>query len=327
GPTECAVYATMWPLPAPFPGGIVPIGRPIANDRIYILDRTGGVQPAPIGVPGELCIAGRGVGAGYLHRPDLTATRFVADPFRAGDAMYRTGDLARWREDGTLEFLGRIDHQVKVRGFRVELGEIETAIGAASEVGECVVVERDGRLVAYVVPARGTPVESIDPEVMKAGLRASLPDYMVPSVIVVLDAMPLNANGKLDRSALPTASILGATRQFVAPRNERETIVAEIWAEVLDRTDLGVEDDFFEIGGHSLLGMRILARLTSRFHRPFPLRMLFEGRTVAGIVAAMDAMEVETEAQELERLLAEIDSVSDDEAMRLLSSNVHHERE
>ncbi|MEP6619260.1 MAG: non-ribosomal peptide synthetase, partial [bacterium] len=315
GPTECAVYATMWPLPAPFPGGIVPIGRPIANDRVYIVGRTGGVNPVPIGVPGELCIAGRGVGAGYLHQAELTAARFVADPFRAGDAMYRTGDLARWRGDGTLEFLGRIDHQVKVRGFRVELGEIETALGAASGVGECVVVERDGRLIAYVVPSRGTPADSLQPQALKEVLRDILPEYMVPSVVMVLEAMPLNANGKLDRAALPAPTNLKGARDFIAPRTPMEVMVATVWAEVLGQEKVSVDDDFFELGGHSLLGMRILARLSSQLMRSLSLRLLFDGRTVAGLAASLDQ---DDEQAELERLLAQLDSVSDEEAMRLL---------
>ncbi|MEP6622438.1 MAG: amino acid adenylation domain-containing protein, partial [bacterium] len=285
GPTEAAVYATAWTLPIDFVGGVVPIGKPISNDRIYVL-APGTDEPMPIGVPGELCIGGSGVGSGYLHRPELTAEKFVADPFLDGGSgrMYRTGDLARWRSDGVIEFLGRIDHQVKIRGFRVELGEIESALGVLEGVRECVIVQRGESLVGYVVAERGA---ELDAAALREALRDELPEYMVPSALVVLEAMPLNANGKLDRKALPDPGTIEGSRAYLAPRTALEAQIAEVWATVLGRTRVGVEDDFFEVGGHSLLGMRILARLASQLGRRLSLRQLFDGRTVAGLAAQL----------------------------------------
>ncbi len=312
GPTEAAVYATAWQVPTDFGGGIVPIGRPIANDQVYLL-AAGTTEPVPIGVPGELCIGGRGVGAGYWGQPQLSAEKFVPDPFRGDGCLYRTGDLARFRPDGVIEFLGRIDHQVKVRGFRVEMGEIEAAILTSPGVRECVVMQRaEARLVAYLVAQPGRSIDMVD---LRVHIAASLPEYMIPAAFVVLETFPLSANGKIDRAALPEPLLASVTREYVAPRNALETEIAEAWQAVLGRECVGVDDDFFEIGGHSLLGMRILARLQGSLHRQLPLRMLFEARTVAGLAAQIAQLD---EASEMERLLATLESVSDEEAARLL---------
>ncbi len=297
GPTEAAVDVTAWRCA---PGGAprsLPIGRPIANTRIYVLD--GALEPSPAGVPGELYIAGVGLARGYLARPGLTAERFVPDPFAslrglAGERMYRTGDLARWRADGELEYLGRLDQQVKLRGFRVEPGEIEAVLRAAPEVGETVVQLReeapgDRRLVAYVVPAgaiEATAEAAV--ELDRAGLRRlcmeRLPAYMVPAAFVPLPRLPLLPNGKLDRRALPApdaAASPAAAARSAPPEGPLEEIVAAIWAEVLGVERVGAEEGFFtDLGGHSLLATQVVSRVRERLGIELPLRSLFEAPTV-----------------------------------------------
>ncbi|RMF29114.1 MAG: amino acid adenylation domain-containing protein, partial [Chloroflexi bacterium] len=292
GPTEVTVAATWALLEAPLPEGTtnVPIGRPFANVRVYVLDAHR--RPVPIGVPGELCVGGTGVGRGYLHRPDLTAERFIPDPFSnvPGARLYRTGDLVRFRPDGSLEFLGRIDHQVKVRGFRIELGEIEVALRRHPRIQEAVVLAREDRpgekrLVAYVVPP---PHDGAAPTVseLRTFLQETLPDYMVPAAFVVLDAMPLTPSGKVDRRALPAPDqarpdLEGA---YVAPRTREEEILAQIWAEVLGVERVGVHDNFFELGGDSILSIQVIARANQAGLRLTP-RHLFQAPTVAGLAA------------------------------------------
>ncbi|WP_420124783.1 AMP-binding enzyme, partial [Longimicrobium sp.] len=234
------------------------IGRPIANARVYVLD--GSLRPQPAGVPGELLIGGPGVTRGYLGRAGLTAERFVPDPFstQPGARLYRTGDRARWTAAGVLEYLGRTDAQVKVRGFRIEPGEIETVLRACPGVAECAVVAReaaagDTRLVAYVV---GTA----EVDALRATLRAGLPDYMVPGAFVALDALPLTPNGKLDRRALPAPEYAGAAASL-PPRNELERAVAGVWRDVLGVAEVGASDNFFDLGGSSLLLNRVFIRL------------------------------------------------------------------
>ncbi|MBV8852906.1 MAG: AMP-binding protein [Sinobacteraceae bacterium] len=259
----------------------VPIGRPIANMQVYILDAQ--LQPIPIGARGELYVGGAGLARGYAHLPGLTAERFIADPFGSGGRLYRTGDLARWRAGGELEYVGRVDHQVKVRGYRIELGEIEAGLRDAAGVKDCVVVARedapgDKRLVAYVVPADEAAVNTAE---LRTHLQRRLPEYMVPSAFVVLEALPLTPNGKVDRRALPAPEGRPEITEFVAPRTPTEEVVAGIWCEVLKLERVGVHDNFFALGGHSLLAMRVMARLREVLEVELPLRALFQRPTIA----------------------------------------------
>jgi amino acid adenylation domain-containing protein len=289
GPSETHVV-TAYPLegdPASWPAK-PSIGRPIANTQIYILD--GHRQPVPVGVTGELYIGGVGVARGYLNRPELTAERFLQDPF-VSDAqarMYRTGDLGRWLADGNIEFLGRNDFQVKIRGFRIELGEIEARLAEHSGVREAIVVSREGasgdkRLVAYY-----TCVETLEgskdrmrAEQLRAHLLAKLPEYMAPSAYVKLERLPLTPNGKLDRKALPEPAWDAAAERYRAPRNAAEEILAGIWEEVLAVERIGIDDNFFELGGHSLLAMRVVSRVRKALQVDLGVRRLFEEPTVA----------------------------------------------
>jgi amino acid adenylation domain-containing protein len=265
----------------------IPIGRPIANTRIYVLDAQG--EPVPVGVAGELYIAGEGVTAGYIGQAERTAERFVSERFGSEPSarMYRTGDLVRYLPDGNVEFLGRVDDQVKIRGFRIELGEIEAILLRQGQVKQSVVLavadERGERsLVAYVVGSA-----SVDE--LRNYLRSQLPDYMVPSAIIVLPKLPLNANGKVDRQALPKPEeIKAAGKEPVAPRTPSEEIVAAVWNEVLKRDGIGVEDNFFEIGGHSLLATQIASRLREHFNTPVPVRAVFESPSIAQLATRLD---------------------------------------
>ncbi|HEX7243883.1 MAG TPA: amino acid adenylation domain-containing protein, partial [Longimicrobiaceae bacterium] len=284
GPTEDTVYATA----AEVERGAerVSIGRPIANARVYVAD--GRLEPAPVGVPGELYLGGAGVARGYLGRAELTAERFVPDPFSGepGARLYRTGDRVRWRAEGVLEYQGRIDTQVKVRGFRIELGEIEAALLRHEGVRECVVVAREEederQLVAYVVG-------DVDAGALREQLRAELPAYMVPGAFVVLERLPLTPNGKLDREALPAPEYGRAAEAYVAPRTEVEEVLAGIWAEVLGVERVGVGENFFDLGGHSLLATRVVARAQAALGTEIPLRALFEAPTVAGLAGRAEA--------------------------------------
>jgi amino acid adenylation domain-containing protein/non-ribosomal peptide synthase protein (TIGR01720 family) len=285
GPTECSDDVTHFERVQPGfgPALSLPIGRPVVNTRIYVLDSAGG--PSAQGVPGELCVAGRGVGRGYLGLPARTAQVFVPDAWsgETGSRLYRTGDLARWRADGTLEYLGRLDHQVKVRGFRIELGEIEAALSALPGVREAAVMVRDQRLVAYVAGDASAGV-------LREALRERLPDYMVPAVFVALAALPLTANGKVDRKALlaqdaaPSAANdpSGAASGYAAPRTREEEILAAVWAQVLRLPRVGVDDNFFELGGDSILSVQIVARARQAGLR-FTVRQIFEHQTVAAL--------------------------------------------
>ncbi|MEW2626272.1 amino acid adenylation domain-containing protein, partial [Streptomyces sp. NPDC048106] len=285
GPTEATVYTTYWHADA---GSVVegtpPIGRPIDNVSAYVLDA--GLCPVPVGVAGELYIAGDGLARGYLNRPGLTAERFVADPYGVpGARMYRTGDLVRWNAAGEIEYLGRIDDQVKVRGFRIELGEIESVLAGHPGVAQVAVIVRedrpgDKRLVGYVVPAADVV---LDPQALRAFVGAAVPEYMVPSAVLVLDALPLTPNGKLDRRALPVPefAVDGVGR---APRNPQEEILCQIFAEVLGVERVSIDDNFFELGGHSLLATRLVSRVRSVLGVELGIRVLFEAPSVAGLV-------------------------------------------
>ncbi|HYR09422.1 MAG TPA: amino acid adenylation domain-containing protein, partial [Longimicrobium sp.] len=284
GPSEDTTYSTGTLRRA---GGVANIGRAIANSQAYVLDAA--LRPAPIGVPGELYLGGAGLARGYLGRPALTAERFVPDPFsvKGGARRYRTGDRARWLADGAIEYLGRLDHQVKVRGFRIELGEIEAVLRRHGSVTDCVVMARaeagEQRLVAYVVGG----VEAAE---LRAHLRQSLPEYMVPAAFVFMDALPLTPNGKLDRKALPASELAVAEEGYVAPRTPVEEVLAGIWAEVLGLERVGVEESFFDLGGHSLLATRVVSRVRAVFAVELPLRALFEGPTVAEMAVRVGEM-------------------------------------
>jgi amino acid adenylation domain-containing protein len=340
GPTEATVVATLAELQGreeaatlpdqPLPP--VPIGRPVPNGRVYVLD--GEMRPLPVGARGELYVGGAGVARGYLGRPELTAERFVPDPFAAepGARLYRTGDVARWRRAGELEFVGRADEQVKVRGFRIEPGEIEDLLLRHPGVRDAVVAAREDepgrtRLVGYVVPREQAPSAAE----LRRHLAAELPEYMVPAAFVVLDGLPRTGSGKVDRRALPAPDAPGAPAEsYVAPESEAERRLAEIWAEVLRVERVGTRDDFFALGGHSLLATQVVSRVRQAFGAELPLRALFEHPTVTELAALLpaDAAAVEHAAGDTiaastsgmeDELLDRIDELSDAEIERLLA--------
>jgi amino acid adenylation domain-containing protein len=298
GPTECSDDVTHFAPDQPPTGtASVPIGRPIANTQLYVLGR--GMQPLPIGLAGELYVGGAGVGRGYLGRPDLTAERFVPDPFgsRPGARLYRTGDLARWRSDGQLEFLGRLDHQVKVRGVRIELGEVEATLNDCPDLRACAVTARPGRvgdaeLVAYVVP-RSPPGPR--PGELRRYLAERLPTAMVPTWFVALDQLPLTRSGKVDRARLPapTGPAVGAEPGSTPPRTPLERALASIWSEVLGSGPLGVEADFFELGGSSLLIAQVLARIRAELGVELSWQAVFDAPTIAELGAIVLRAQVE----------------------------------
>ena len=293
GPTEATTFACCHRLPGPprADATSIPIGGPIGNTRVYVLDRY--ANPVPIGVPGELCIAGPGVARGYRNRPELTAERFVSVTLGAGTAerVYRTGDLVRWLPDGTVDYLGRLDTQVKIRGFRVEPGEVETVLARHPAVREAAVIadEPPGigkRLVAYVVT---TEREAPTPQAFREFLRRSLPAHMIPSVFVGVDALPLTPSGKLDRRALPAAvpSRPEGEAAIIHGRDPLECQLVEIWEDVLGTQPIGVRDSFFDLGGHSLLAVRLARRFETAFGARLPLATLYAHPTVESLAAAL----------------------------------------
>jgi acyl-coenzyme A synthetase/AMP-(fatty) acid ligase len=289
GPTEAAIDVTAWDCPRGFDGEVVPIGRPIANTQLYVLDQHR--QPVPLGAVGEIYIGGVGVARGYLNQPQLTAQRFVADPYSAvtGARMYRTGDLGRYRSDGNLEFLGRNDQQVKIRGFRIEPGEIEARLLAHPALREAAVIAREDapgekRLMAYVTRA-AEHSEQQPGELMaslRAHLSARLPEYMLPAAFVCLDRLPLTPNGKLDRKALPApdANSIRLGMEYVAPRTPTEQMLADVWSEVLKVERVGIHDNFFALGGHSLLALRILTRIRLIIKADLTVQAVFRYPTI-----------------------------------------------
>ena len=293
GPTEATVGCVVQAVSERHEG-VVPIGRPISNLRMYILDEDR--QVVPIGVVGELYIGGVGVAAGYWRRPELTAQRFVTDPFSAEPQarMYRTGDLCRWQAEGTIEYVGRNDDQVKIRGYRIELGEIESHLRRHAGVHEAVVLAREDepgqkRLVGYVTGA------GVEVTALRAQLKSVLPEYMVPSALVLLERLPLTANGKLDRRALPAPSASGASG-YEAPRGEMEELLAGLWQQVLSVPRVGREDNFFDLGGHSLLAVQLVTRIREVLGRELSVRELFQYPTVRQLgecVYASERIEVQ----------------------------------
>ena len=343
GPTEATIWLTVAECRAG--GGRPPIGRPVAHRRAYAVDETG--QPVPIGVPGELWIGGAGLGRGYLRRPELTAERFTTDPFQPGGRVYRTGDLVRWRPDGMLEFIGRLDDQVKVRGFRIEPGEIEAALNDVEGVRQSAVTVRedtpgDRRLVAYVVPETSNdasttiatadvtgPAEPSDilgptnelaqpalvgSQLAELGpvLRRRLPEHMIPSAFVALERLPILPSGKLDRARLPppNGDRPNLTVAYVPPSSDAEKALARIWSEILGVDRVGVRDNFFDLGGHSLLATRLISRVRDTFQLDLPLRLVFESAGLGEMAAAVE-----------QTMLDEIEAMSEQDAERLLDES------
>ncbi|MCS6473981.1 AMP-binding protein, partial [Burkholderia thailandensis] len=308
GPTEAAVDVTAWACDAEEGGASVPIGRPIANTRIYVLDEYG--QPVPRGVAGELYIGGVQVARGYLNRPELTRERFVDDPFVAGGRLYKTGDLARWRTDGSLEYLGRNDFQVKIRGFRIELGEIEAQLAKVTGVREVVVLARDSAAAVRdnATPNVPTPKSSSETEkrlvayytgdadvaALRAQAAQHLPSYMVPSEYVRLDAWPLTPNGKLDRRALPApADDAYARAEYEAPQGAKEEALAAIWRELLHVERVSRHDNFFELGGHSLLAVQLVSRLRQALSVEVALSTVFDAPVLSALAERLEAENTE----------------------------------
>ena len=324
GPTECCITNTYYDIASSDKqyargknntNGVVPIGRPIANTSLYILDEH--MQPVPIGVPGELHIGGAGLARGYLNRPELTAEKFISNPFGKG-RLYKSGDLARYLEDGNIEYLGRIDNQVKVRGFRIELGEIEMALMSSPDVQEAVVTVRedtpgDTRLIAYVVPHEIT--QDFTTQHLRSALHTTLPEYMLPNVFMVLETLPLTPNGKIDRKALPEPDLQRPelTGKYVAPGTATEEQLVELWQEILHVDQVGIYDNFFELGGHSLLATQLVSRIRQFFTVELPLRSLFELTTVAEQAAFIN----EKQNSDTEQILPPIELVNRTQSLSL----------
>jgi amino acid adenylation domain-containing protein len=347
GPTETTITATTFEVPQEGEtAGLsrLPIGRPLANRKAYLLDAN--QQPVPVGVAGELYLGGAGLARGYLNRPELTAERFIGlrigtlglrieehstgNGTQGGESairnpqsairVYKTGDLARYLPDGCIEFLGRRDHQVKIRGFRVELGEIEAALKLSPGVRTAAVQARttpgDGnkRLVAFIAP---DPLKDFDVAELRAFLKSKLPDYMTPSLFITLDELPMTPGGKIDRRALDLMEIAPQAdmERYVAPRNSIEEEIAGIWGAVLGLQRVGVTDNFFELGGHSLLATQVIARVRDAFSTELPLRALFEAPTVEGMALLITERQAEAvDSATLERLLAEIEALSEEKS-------------
>ena len=296
GPTETTIWSAVHRVQSG--EGLVPIGKGVGNTSLYVLDENRGL--VPFGVIGELYIGGDGLALGYLGRPELDAERFVAHPFVPGERLYRTGDLARYRADGTLEVHGRIDDQVKLRGFRIELGEVETNLARHRSVDTAVCMVRedtagDERLVAYVVVSAG---QALDVAELRAHLREMLPEYMVPSVYEPLEAVPLTPNGKVDRKALPApeGTAVAARAEYVAPRTPLERTLCEIWSRVLGVESVGIHDDFFDLGGHSLLVVRLASEVETELDLDVSLAAIFHARTIEALSQLLSDSETSSQA-------------------------------
>jgi amino acid adenylation domain-containing protein len=301
GPTEASVDVTAWQCREDDATISVPIGQPIANIQIHILDENLDVVPA--GVAGELHIAGIGLARGYLNRGELTAEKFVPNPFsrEPGARMYKSGDLARYRADGNIEYLGRIDHQVKIRGFRIELGEIEAALTALPAVREAVVLARDDgpggqRLAAYLVLHEGSATEAFDPASLRQALLQSLPEYMVPAYFMQITHLPLTSSGKLDRKSLPAPETVQRDIEHVAASTPSELAVAKIWMDVMKIKSVGIHDNFFDLGGHSLLAIQVLSQISRETSINIPLDVVFKSQTVFQIARYIDGIKLVREA-------------------------------
>jgi surfactin family lipopeptide synthetase C len=327
GPTECSDDVTHFPIHEAVSDRLntIPIGRPVANLRIYIVDRR--LEPLPIGVAGELYVEGIGVGRGYFDNPSRTAEAFVANPVarQPGSRLYRTGDLARYLPDGNIEYLGRIDHQIKIRGFRIELGEIESVLCEHPAVKQAVVNVReegngDKKLIAYLVAEQEPGPSQTE---LRGFLSGKLPDYMLPSFFVSLSEFPLTSNGKIDRQALAAADLTtcAIAREYSAPRTAVEEVIAGIWAEVLNLERIGIDDNFFEVGGHSLLAIQVLSRLLEIFHIDLPLRALFDAVTVAELAERVVAREPRPgQAEKIARVVKKMEGISSEEKQKMLQA-------
>lgn len=332
GPTENTTFTCCFPVPKTWQSGAsVPIGRPVNNTQVYILDAQ--MRPVPMGVPGELYTGGDGLAAGYARRPELNAEKFVACPFATTEGkLYKTGDLARWREDGQVEFIGRLDGQIKIRGFRIEPGEVTAALLAHPGVREAAVAAwtdpaTTKHLVAYIVPADG---QSFAPAVLRQFMAGKVPGHMVPSHFVQLKSLPLTRNGKLDQAALPAPKLAPSNidEQDALPRNPTEAGLAEIWKEMLARECIGMHENFFNLGGHSLLATRIISRVAQKFGVELPVQTLFQAPTIAALAMAVDNTKSGSQPAAItrrnddpsraEKLLARLDDLSDDQIEELL---------
>ena len=329
GPTEATIAATRCLLPPPAGEETelseVPIGRAISNVQIYILDER--LMTVPVGVPGELHIGGVGLVRGYLNRPELTAEKFIPHPFSSspGARLYKTGDVARYLPDGNLEYVGRKDRQIKIRGFRVELGEVELALAQHAAIQEAYLTayeEEAGqkRLVAYVVCDQGE--EALTTSALRKFLKERLPDYMIPAIFIFLDQLPLNSNGKVDQKALPLPDRTRPEMEegYVAPRTPTEEVLAGIWAELLRVERVGVYDDFFDLGGHSLMATQIISRVREAFQVEISLRTFFQGANICELAQAIDTSERVNDADvdEIAQALAQLESLSEEEVKTML---------
>jgi acyl carrier protein len=275
-----------------------PIGTPVANTRVYVLDAN--KQPVPVGVPGELYLSGVQVAKGYIHRPELTAEKFLNDPFSPGSRMYKTGDRVRFLADGNLEYLGRTDDQVKWRGFRIEPGEIEAKLAEHPQVQQAAVLLRedtpgDKRLVAYII---GATEDAPDTGAIRNWLKEQLPDYMVPSSCMVLGEMPLTPSGKIARRLLPVPDYAEASLAYVGPRTPAEEVLAQIWAQVLNLPRVGIHDDFFELGGHSLMATQLISRVRDALGVELPLKLVFRNPSIAQLGNAVDTIKLTQELKQ-----------------------------
>ncbi|NEO97868.1 MAG: amino acid adenylation domain-containing protein [Symploca sp. SIO2E9] len=310
GPTEACIDATFWDCKQERVGQVIPIGRPIKNAQIYILDSH--LQPVPVGVAGELHIGGAGVARGYLNRPELTQEKFICNPFNnskfkiQNSKLYKTGDLTRYLPDGNIEYLGRIDNQIKIRGLRIELGEIETVLSQHIDVQTaCVIIGEDTPgnqlIVAYIVPP---PKLTPNISTLRQLLKAKLPDYMIPSAFVILESLPLTPNGKVNRGALPAPDLSQPRDNYIAPRNPTEEMLAQIWGQVLKVEQVGINDNFFELGGHSLLATQLVSRIRNTFRLELPLPSLFNSPTVAELAKLIGQLQQQNVGVSFPPLLA-----------------------